>query len=298
MRFCLGFFLVSFTYLWLLDKGYYNNHYYLLSIFAFLFLLIPGLGRSKWQLKKDKIKHDLPGWSFQILRFQWFIVFFIAGVNKLNKYWLFSFQPMKATFDFKAKVTENSFWLSEWLAPLFSYGGLIFDLGIGFLLLFRPTRWLAFIGLIAFNGFNGVFFSDIGEIGIFPFFVLSSILVFLDSKESESKTRSNRPSKMLYYALWIWVIFQFFFPFRHLLYSGYVDWTGEQQRFSWRMKMAYKEPEMQFYVREAGKDDLYPINIQKTLTPKQFNNLGYCPDFLPVLGKFLAASAKKQGIRN
>ena len=298
LKIVLGFFLLSFTYLWLLDKGYYNNHYYLTSLIAFLLLLIPGLGENGWKIKRENITHSLPRWCFQILKFQWFIVFFIAGVNKLNKYWLFQFQPMKFVFDFKAKFSGNQFWAQEWLAPLFSYGGLFFDLGIGFLLLFKKTRLIAFLLLVGFNSFNGIFFSDIGEIGIFPFFVLTAILVFLETEETTSKQQLKiKPSKLTHYLLYAWVIFQFVFPFRHLLYKGYVDWTGEQQRFAWRMKIAQKEVDMQFYVNEKGNQQKHPINIEKTLTPKQYNNLGYCPDFLPVLGEFLAQEAEKQGIR-
>ena len=85
IKWALAFFFLSFTYLWLLDKGYYNNHYYLISLLAFLMLLIPGLGQNGWRIKANDITHNLPRWSFQILKYQWFIVFFIAGINKLNK---------------------------------------------------------------------------------------------------------------------------------------------------------------------------------------------------------------------
>ena len=30
-------YLLFFSYLWLIDKGYYNNHYYLISLLLFLF---------------------------------------------------------------------------------------------------------------------------------------------------------------------------------------------------------------------------------------------------------------------
>ena len=36
---CLIFFL-TFTYLWLLDRGYFNNHYYFISIITFLLFFL------------------------------------------------------------------------------------------------------------------------------------------------------------------------------------------------------------------------------------------------------------------
>lgn len=299
LKFALAFFFIAFTYLWLLDMGYFNNHYYLLSLFAFLLFLIPGLGQNKWKIKQSEIKHSLPYWSVFLLRFQWFIVFFIAGLNKLNKYWLVDFQPMKATFEFKASHTGNDLWEADIWPFLFSYGGTLFDLSIGFLLVNKRTRRLAFFLLLGFNLFNWLFFLDIGEIGIFPLFVMSSILVFFDAIPIKKKSKKKRVTNIkVAYFIWAWMAFQALFPFRHFLYSGYVDWTGERQRFSWRMKIAYKDFDMKFFVQNEQEGIKYPIAIEKTLTPKQYTNLGYQPDFLPQIGRFLAKEAGKQGVQN
>ncbi len=292
----LIFYFLSFTYLWLIDKGFFNNHYYLISLITFIMIFIPDLGKNGWKWKKNEITHYLPRWSLQILRFQWFIVFFIAGINKLNKYWLFDFQPLKYTFNFKAEYTGSTFWASDFFPMLFSYGGAIFDIGIGFLLIYPPTRWLAFILMLGFNGFNAYFFHDIGEIGIFPLLVISAFLLFLPSEKIEEKKPSKSNAKILHYLLWVWVIFHCVFPFRHLLYKDYVDWTGEAKRFSWRMKIDVKEAEPQFYVSPSGSQDKYPINVRKSLTPKQYTNLIYHPDMLPQIAKLFEKEAKKQGI--
>lgn len=301
IKMALAFFFLSFTYLWLADKGYYNNHYYLMSLLAFLLLLIPGLGKNRWRIKSKDITHNLPRWSFQILRYQWFVVFFIAGINKLNKYWLLDFQPMKATFAFKANKVGNELWTNDLFPILFSYGGAIFDLSIGFLLLYPKTRKIGIILLLGFNLFNGFFFADIGEIGVFPFLVMSSVFLFLEPTEVKKKKKiasSIGKPHLIKAFLWTWILFHFLFPFRHVLITDYVDWTGEGKRFSWRMKIAYKDFDMKFFVQENGKGTKYPINIEKTLTPKQYTNLGYDPDLLPEIGRFLAQAARKKGLQN
>ena len=208
---------------------------------------------------------------------------------------------MTAIFAFKANIVGNVLWTNDLFPMLFSYGGAFFDLMIGFLLIYPKTRKIGIVLLLGFNLFNGFFFANIGEIGIFPFLVMSSALLFLETKEVKAKKKVKSTvgqSKLINGLLWTWVLFHFLFPFRHLLITDYVDWTGEGKRFSWRMKIAYKDFDMKFFVQENGKGDKYPINIEKTLTPKQFTNLGYNPDLLPVIGRFLAKAAKKQGLNN
>ena len=39
-RISILIFLICFTYFWLLDKGYFNNHYYFISLMCFLLFLV------------------------------------------------------------------------------------------------------------------------------------------------------------------------------------------------------------------------------------------------------------------
>ncbi|MFO0947978.1 MAG: HTTM domain-containing protein [Planctomycetota bacterium] len=65
---------------------------------------------------------------------------------------------------------------SEAIVWLLVYGGLIFDLAIGFLLIFRRTRLFGLTLVVAFHGVNFFLFN----IGVFPALATASTLIFLE----------------------------------------------------------------------------------------------------------------------
>ncbi|MEM7040748.1 MAG: HTTM domain-containing protein, partial [Bacteroidota bacterium] len=93
--------------------------------------------------------------------------------------------------------------------------------------------------------------------------------------------------------------FQMLYPARHLLIPGHVDWTGEGQRFAWRMKIFYKDFDMHFYtVTEGGNGQQYETTLTKMLTTKQYTALGYYPDLIPTTARFIQAQAVQSGLPN
>ena len=83
----LVLYFFSFTYLWLLCQGYFNNHYYLISILCFILIF------NKVPFSKlEKIR--VPYLNLFILKYFIVVVYFIAGLNKINPYWLVDLQPM------------------------------------------------------------------------------------------------------------------------------------------------------------------------------------------------------------
>ena len=56
-----------------------------------------------------------------------FIVYFIAGINKLNPYWLIDLQPMRFILETKCDLTENNLFIEPLLIWSMSYFGLLFD---------------------------------------------------------------------------------------------------------------------------------------------------------------------------
>ena len=80
-----------------------------------------------------------------------FIVYFIAGINKLNTYWLIDLQPMKHILELKAEITNNPIFKKETIIMLACYAGLLFDLFIGFLLFSKKTRFFGFILALSFH---------------------------------------------------------------------------------------------------------------------------------------------------
>jgi len=319
-RLGVGVFLISFTYLWLLDKGFFNNHYYLITSLSCLLLFVRAnmWGALKWgkvskTTKKNQIYY-ISNVEIFVLKIQVFIIFFVAGINKISPYWLSHFQPMDYILNAKADISGLEFLRSTAVVAFFSYGGLIVDISVGFLLWWKRTRIIGIILLISFNVLNFWLFWNIGEIGIFPLLLLATIVLFLEPDtpaklwqklrnkplavhSPSSAVRPTSHSTFITGLIIAYLVFQFLFPFRHLLYPGHVDWTGEGQRFSWRMKTMLKEADIHFFIKNENGEK-YPVEVAKMLSPKQYNNLIYYPDLIPPIARRLKKEALKQGIAN
>src|SRR6185503_6256953 len=142
---------LGWTYVLLLCQGHYNNHSYLFSLLAFLLIFTDA---NRWvsvdrAIGRRGAQPDvIPFWQLLLLRAQIFFVYFYAGIAKLGSDWLHGY-PMKIWLAAKTHFPVIGGLLqSDAAAYLFSWGGLVFDLSIGFLLLSRRTRRWALVPLI------------------------------------------------------------------------------------------------------------------------------------------------------
>lgn len=290
-------FLVSFTYLWLLDKSYFNNHYYFMSLMVFLMLFIT----PKQDVKGTfNLKGTVPYWQLFILKAQVFIVFIIAGIHKLNYYWIVEFQPMKHILETKAQVSNMDFLNTDFMFAFFSWTGLLFDLSIGFLLWYSKTRRFGLFFFVIFNLLNFWLFYNIGEIGFFPFALMACLPLFFYAKIEDKKSTQakNTPNKMILGLITLFLVIQILLPFRYLLFKDHVDWTGNGQRFAWRMKIMYKEVDMHFYLVEEGSESKLEVNVGNFLNSKQYTNLMYFPDFILPVANYIKEEGEKRGLIN
>ena len=298
-RFSTLVFLLCFTYFWLLDKGYFNNHYYFISLICFLLFLVEKIPSYRKNIHTPKM-------YLVSLQLMVFIVYFIAGVNKLNPYWLCDLQPMRHILELKAEITNNDFFKQEIIILGASYLGLIFDLCVGFFLFFKRTRLFAFIVIILFHLTNYFLFKDVGEIGVFPFLMISTIILFIDPRylnqvlNIKTKPLIKIPrSLIMNNFILCFLIIQFILPFRHVLFKGNVDYNGIGQRFAWRMKIMYKESDINYFIINKMTQEKYTVNIATMLTNRQYNNLKYFPDLIIPLAKKIQLEAnEKFGIKN
>lgn len=312
LKLSLFFFGLSFTYLWLLDKSYFNNHYYFISLLVFLLLFT---NADYWGSFRNKTQQNssVPYWQVFIIKFQIFIVFFIAGINKINYYWIVDFQPIKHILETKAALNDYEWLTNNFTFAFFSWSGLLFDLFIGFLIWSSKTRKYALIIYIMFNLLNFWLFYDIGEIGLFPFLLLACFSIFINPEfikenlgwlnKSKSSTNSielknTTNSTLIISFISIYIVLQVLIPFRYLLFDNHVDFSGKGQRFAWRMKIMYKVPEMHFYLVEEGSDQKMEVNVGNFLTTKQYTNLIYYPDFIPPVAKYIKEEGVRRGLKN
>lgn len=308
-RLFFTFYFIAFTYLFLIDKGYYNNHYYLLSLLLFLMIFI----KSDTQLAvlpcKQKINY---AWEVYILIFQFSLVLIIAGLNKLNPWWLIHHEPIHHILEAKVKWSGNLFWSSMLVENVLVWGGVLFDLLIIPLLVWKRSRIIAVFLFFFFNGMNYIVFQSIGEIGIFPLLMLSSLILFFPNqsiinairkinkqyKVAKVERKDKQFSTLLKGGLIVYVLLQLTIPIRHHFFTGNVDYTGEGQRFSWRMKSVYKDFSIAFILKDEEKGISASLDPRTVLTEKQYTNLGYYPELIIPVAENLKNAAKEKGVRS
>jgi hypothetical protein len=305
----VSFFLL-FTYTELLDKTNYLNHYYFVSLVAFLLIFIPAnlrfsldtrLGRAQ---RVDQIQALFP----IILKFQLCLVYFFAGIAKINTDWLLQAQPLKiwlAAHVYKPLLG----WLLryEWTAYIFSWVGMLFDTIVPFIIWFKPLQKFIFPVLISFHLLTWWLFP----IGMFPFIMIGATLIFIDAKWHEkvicffestrfysSQANENHSigplNRLVKYAFVLFFILQISFPLRYLLYSGDLFWTEQGYRFSWRVMLMEKVGYATFYVTEGEKKIM--VSNDAFLTPQQEKMMATQPDMILQFAHHIEEEYKKKGL--
>ena len=89
-RAAIALFFLFHTYVFLIDAAAYWNHYYLVSLIAFLLIFIPANRAFSLDVALGVTEHsdDAPTWGLWILRAQMGIVYFFARLSKVSGDWL------------------------------------------------------------------------------------------------------------------------------------------------------------------------------------------------------------------
>src|ERR1700677_1311030 len=90
-------FFICFVYVELIDKTYYLNHYYFVSIITFLMLLMPAHRYFSIDIiRKPSLKvTQVPAWTINIFKWQLCVIYFCAGLSKLNYDWMVNAMPLR-----------------------------------------------------------------------------------------------------------------------------------------------------------------------------------------------------------
>lgn len=310
-RYAMAVFCVGFTYIFLLDKAYYNNHLYLMCLLALLLTFI--WADRALVFRKKTTDPMIPRWMLLVLQLQLIVVYFYGGIAKMNPDWLFEQQPVIPIL--AAKGIHNGF-----LIAFVTYGGLLFDLFVGVFLFIKKTRPYAIAAAIFFNISNAWIFNDIN---IFPYFMLASLFLFVEpewirktlakfggntkkgkkgkNKATEANIGPFGVNKTVVLLLTLYFAIQVLMPFRHWLIPGNVDWTGEAQRFSWRMKIQHRSfqlTDIQFLIRDFDKKQQIPVG-EKVLNAFGINRdqrvqMAHDPMMVARFARFLAEDHKQR----
>jgi len=289
-KFSIITFFLSFTYIELMDKTTYLNHYYFISILSFLMIFLPAdKFFSVDNLKRKNYFAKIPKWTIDSIKILISIVYIYAGLAKINSDWLLKAMPLKIWLPSKYDIPVIGDYLlqQEWVHYLMSWSGMIYDLSIPFLLFYKKTRAFAFILVIIFHLFTAVLFP----IGMFPYIMIVASLIFFDSKFQNKIIRlikiiispikkSNIEkvekfkyvySKLITSIVIIFLIIQLIFPFRFVIYPGNLFWNEEGYRFSWRVMLMEKMGYTTFKIVDGVSNKYFYVDNKDFLTPFQKN---------------------------
>jgi hypothetical protein len=313
-------FFVCFTYVELIDITYYLNHYYFVSITAFLLIFVPANRLFSWDVKRrpeiSQIK--VSKWCIGIFKLQIAIVYICAGLAKINYDWLIKALPLSIWLPAKTSIPLIG-WVFKYklTAYLFSWLGMFFDTLVVFGLMWKKTRWFAYISVVLFHTVTGILF----QIGVFPLVMILVVTIFFSSnlheqllnrlnvmlgggvlfstsKEKHVLTPHQVNRKILYFSLALFFTFQVLFPWRYLLYPGNVFWTEEGYRFAWRVMLMEKAGTATFYVKNGAEGREGAVVNRQFLNMHQEKQMAMQPDLILQFAHYLEEHFRSNGMHD
>lgn len=300
-------FFLAFTYVEMMDATYYLNHYYFVSIVGFLLIFMPANKAISLDAKFGFVKPEsyVAAWSINLIKFQLALVYFMAGLAKLNYFWLIEAQPLAIWLPAQDHLPLFG-WLFQYKATayVFSWAGALYDLTIPFFLIYKPTRWLAYLAVIAFHVLTYAMF----QIGMFPFIMMGATLIFFSANFHQKiwqtfgfsflLSRNDSPVVVPAFAkicLVVFISLQLILPFRNVLYPGNLFWHEQGYRFSWRVMLMEKAGYAQFIVVDKNNRRIEVDNAE-FLTPVQEKMMSTQTDFMLQYADFIKAHYQSQGV--
>ncbi|MFN4080222.1 MAG: HTTM domain-containing protein [Saprospiraceae bacterium] len=318
-------FFATFAYAELIDLTYYLNHYYFVSLAAFLMIFMPAHRRfSLDALRKPAIRSDVaPLWTVGILKFQIALVYLYAGLAKINYAWLIEAMPLRIWLPANDALPLVGPLLRYEVMPwIFSWAGMLYDCTIILWLSWGVTRWAAYGAVVAFHALTGMMF----QIGVFPVVMIGCTLIYFSPAFHErilvllgkgltfaarflpvSRPRptplppARTPRPLPPYALALlalYAAFQILFPWRYVLYPGNMFWTEEGYRFGWRVMLMEKAGTATFYVRDGVTGREGVVDNSEFLRPHQEKQMAMQPDMILQYAHFLKKHYEARGVRD
>ncbi|MBL7683466.1 MAG: HTTM domain-containing protein [Flavipsychrobacter sp.] len=307
---------LSFTYIELMDKTNYLNHYYFVSLVLFLMIWLPANSNFSIDAKRRSalLNRFIPLWTVGSIRLMMGILYVYAGLAKLNSDWLLKAMPLRLWLPAQNDTPViGDLFNHVWIAYAFSWFGAIYDLTIPFFLINRKTRPYAYIAVVVFHVLTSILFP----IGMFPYVMIVSALVFFDSADADrllmkiKHTWASLPiaisdnvftfarlrARGILLMFGCFFLLQVLLPWRYLLYKGELFWTEEGYRFSWRVMLMEKMGYAQFVVKDGVTGEKIAVNNNEFLTKNQEKMMATQSDFVLQYAQILKHYYEKQGVR-
>ncbi|HXH99413.1 MAG TPA: HTTM domain-containing protein [Sphingobacteriaceae bacterium] len=316
-RIAITILFLSFSYIELIDKSTYLNHYYFISLILLMMIFLPAERYFSLDAyrKKQILADHIPQWCIDGIKLMVCILYFFSGLAKLNSDWIMHALPLKIWLPARNDMPVIGFLFNyTWVAYLFSWAGCLYDLTIGFFLWNAKTRPWAYLTVIIFHGLTAILFP----IGMFPYVMIVTSLVFfspeahkkiidklntwlklpLDSINPHTTFKHRRTIRnTLLSAFLLFFTIQLMLPLRGLLYTGELFWTEQGYRFSWRVMLMEKAGYAQFTVKDSsGKFAV--VNNNNFLSPLQEKMMSTQPDMILQYAHILRDHYKKKDFKS
>ena len=297
-----------YSYVFLLDYSYWNNHYFLYVLLLFVLCFTQAnvkLSIDK-RFKLSKVPDWIPCWQKNALLTTISIAIIFGALSKfINPDWL----NQKAV----SQILNNSFQrnnleadtsLFPFLVFTLTYAGFLFDLLIVPVLLYRKTFWLGVLAMLVFNLTNMYLLS----IGSFPIAMLGTIVLFYPFKIGKLKDMNTEPHMhkrkgITEASLLTFICILIILPFNHFFIDGNVFWTSEGKVGAWHMMSGSTKIETPFFMLVEKDEEGKVINTEKIntdlyLNSKQLRTLGKKPFLVHQFAQFIKLEAEVAGFKN
>jgi hypothetical protein len=300
---------VAFTYLQLVDVATYLNHYYLVSLFAALLVFIPAHRAASLdvRLRPAMRAATLPAWCTYLLRFQVAVVYVNAGLAKATADWLLHAQPLNLWLSARTGLPVVGPYLDlPGVAHVAAWAGFLFDTTIVLFLLWRRTRAVAYVAVLAFHVATHFLFPPIG---MFPVIMVVAATLFFDAswprrflraaaavpEVAAAPAAGGRRWRVAAAAAGLYMVVQILLPLRSHLYGGNVLWHEQGMRFSWRVMARAKNGSVTFIVRDPRDGKQWHVSPAKYLTRIQEREMAVQPDLILQLAHHIAREFEAAG---
>lgn len=270
-------FATGLTYVELIDRTLYLNHYFWLALTGFVIAFLPVSNAYSVDGRLGRIAGagSVPVLVVWILRFQVGMVYVFAGIAKLNPDWLFRAEPLATWLP-----PRSHLWLVGPLltvpatAFVLSWAGALFDLTIVAWLSMRRTRLAAYGVVVAFHIATWILFP---AIGLFPLVMSLAALIFfppdwpqrLGARIPAVDDSPRRTSLVSVSLAAVYIAVMMMLPLRHHLSEGDVAWDGVGYLGSWQVMLTEKSGSVEFIVVDPATDTSWRVDAPAYLTPRQ-----------------------------
>jgi hypothetical protein len=285
-------FASTLAYAELIDRTLYLNHYYWMVLTAVVMAFLPL--DAQWSLGRRGRAATVPAGVVWLLRFQVGMVYFFAGLAKLNSDWLFRAEPLASWLPARSGLSIVGPLLTlPATAFLLSWAGALFDLTIVGWLSWRRTRVAAYVTLVCFHSVTWALFPSIG---VFPLLMSLGATVFFEPAWPETWLRPSEragpdravagasPLIALVYCLVMVLV-----PLRHHFLSDDVQWTGQGYLASWQVMLTEKAGSVEFVVTDPDSGATWRVPPPALLTSRQVQVMATDPGLIRQAAQLVSA---------